>query len=287
MPAAPTVRRRRLGAELRRLRERMGLTAEEIATRLDWSPSKLSRIENARIGVRVSDVRLLLELYEVDERHMGELLALAHAATQRGWWAAYEKDLMPGFARFVALEDEADSSSNYVTYSLPGLLQSEEYARYVLESSRSAFPAIPPQKVDRRLEVRMRRQRLLFRDPPLRFSAIIDESVLMRSVGERETMRRQLVRLAELTDLPNLELHVLPLRNPRTPVFGDDFTLLRFSPAYEVVFPEVLYIDGLQTSEHQEEELTYSYRLAWDSLRSSALSHAESTDRIARAAAEI
>ncbi|TDC51285.1 XRE family transcriptional regulator [Actinomadura sp. KC345] len=123
MAELPTVRRLRLGAELRRLREGLGFTAEDIASRLDWSPSKISRIETAKIGVRVSDVRLLLELYQVGEGHMGEILALAQAATQRGWWDGYRHTLPERFAAYVALEDEASAAFLYSTYSVPALLQ--------------------------------------------------------------------------------------------------------------------------------------------------------------------
>jgi transcriptional regulator with XRE-family HTH domain len=282
--AAPTVRRRRLGIELRRLRERLGRTVEEIADRLDWSASKLSRIENARIGVRVSDVRLLLELYRVDEGHKGEVLALAQAATEQGWWAEY-RDVMAGeFGTFVALEDEARTAFTFQTYAVPGLLQSRDYAHRILSSGR-AIAVSTPRQIERRLDLRMRRQEVLRRDDPLTLSAVVDESVLLRAIGGRDVMRAQMLALLEAAALPNVRVHVLPLDVEREPVFADDFTLLDFAPAYDVTFPDVVYLENLSTTAVlQRDDVTHMYRLCWESLRSVCLSEDESLRRISRAA---
>lgn len=286
MAVAPTVRRRRLGVELRRLRGRLGPTVEEVAARLDWSPSKLSRIENARIGVRVSDVRLLLELYGVDEAHMGEILALAQAAVQDGWWSTY-RDVLPGkFGTFVALEDEARNALTFTTYSIPGLLQNEEYAHRVLESGRM-IAVSTPREVARRLELRMRRQELLRRDDPLSLSAVIDESVLLRVVGDPGVMRRQLLSLLGLADLPNVHIYILPLESHREPIFSESFTLLEFAPSYDVSFPDVVYIDNLLTmGELQDDSITHMYRMCWEAVRSVSLSADASILRISRMADE-
>ncbi|WP_024935223.1 helix-turn-helix domain-containing protein [Actinomadura welshii] len=286
MAAAPTVRRRRLGAELRRLRERLGDTVEETAARLDWSSSKLSRIETARIGVRVSDVRLLLELYGVDEAHMGEVLALAQSATQPGWWAEYRDVLSEKFGAYVALEDEARAAMTFTAYAVPGLLQDEEYAHAVLESGR-VIAVSTPREVARRLELRMRRRQLLHRERPLAISAVIDESVLLRLIGDRGVMRRQLASLLELAALPHVQIHVLPLDEPREPVFSETFTLLEFAPTYDVKFPDVVYIDNLSTmAELQDDSITHMYRMCWDALRSISLSADESMLRISQLADE-
>lgn len=286
MAAAPTVRRRRLGIELRRLRERLGRTVEEIADRLDWSASKLSRIENARIGVRVSDVRLLLELYRVDESHKGEVLALAQAATEQGWWAEY-RDVMAGeFGTYVALEDEAHTALTFGTYAIPGLLQNREYAHRILDSGR-IIAVSTPRQVERRLDLRMRRQEILRRGNPLTLFAVIDESVLLRDIGGRAIMRRQMLDLLDLAELPNVHVHVLPLDVDREPIFSDTFTLLEFAPAYDVVFPDVVYLDNLVTmAVLQDDGATHTYRLCWDALRSVSLSAEQSRRRIARAAEE-
>ncbi|MEU8803163.1 helix-turn-helix transcriptional regulator [Spirillospora sp. NPDC048819] len=286
MAIAPTVRRRRLGVELRRLRERIGSTVDEIAARLDWSASKLSRIENARIGVRVSDVRLLLELYGVDEAHMGEILALAQSATQQGWWGGF-RDVLPGkFGTFVALEDEASAALTFATYSVPGLLQNEEYAHCVLESGR-AIAVSSPRQVARRLELRMRRQELLLREEPLSLFAVVDESVLLRVVGDSGVMRRQMLSLLELAALPNVQIHVLPLDVPREPIFSESFTLLEFASAYDVSFPDVVYVDNLSTmAELQDDSITHMYRMCWDALKSISLEADESMLWVSRVADE-
>ncbi|TDE32674.1 helix-turn-helix transcriptional regulator [Actinomadura sp. 6K520] len=286
MAVAPTVRRRRLGIELRRLREQLALTVEEIAARLDWSPSKLSRIENARIGARVSDVRLLLELYSVDETHLGELLALAQASIQEGWWRSYSDVLSGKFAAYVALEDEACTALTFTTYSIPGLLQNEEYAHHVLESGR-VIAVSTPRQVARRLESRMRRQELLHRKSPLLFSAVIDESVLLRVVGDGGVMRRQMFSLLELAVMPNVQIYILPLNVHRAPVFSDTFTLLEFASSYDVIFPDVVYIDTLSTTgELQDDSITHMYRMSWEALKSVSLPADESILRISRMAEE-
>ncbi|MFB4297439.1 Scr1 family TA system antitoxin-like transcriptional regulator [Actinomadura sp. NTSP31] len=284
--AAPTVRRRRLGIELRRLREHLGRTVEEVADRLGWSPSKLSRIENARIGVRVSDVRLLLELYRVGERHKGEVLALAQAATEHGWWAGYRDVLSGEFGTYVALEDEARTALTFTTYAVPGLLQSKDYAHRILSSGR-VIAVSTPREVERRLELRMRRQEVLHGDGSLTLSAVVDESVLLRVIGGRDIMRRQMLDLLELAELPNVHVHVLPLDVDREPIFADDFTLLDFAPAYDVTFPDVVYLENLSTTAVlQRDGVTHMYRLCWEALRSVSLSADESLRRISRAAEE-
>lgn len=277
---SPTVRRLRLGAELRRLRERFGPTAEEIASRLEWSPSKLSRIETAKIGVRVSDVRLLLELYQVDEVHMGEILALAQAATRPGWWTRYRDAVSEEFAAYVALEDEANTALTYATYVIPGLLQCEDYARCTFETGK-AITSRSPREIERRVEVRLRRQELLNKENPLALSAIMDESTLLRMVGDRDIMRRQLRGLVELSALSNVEMFVLPLNVRREPIVLESFTLLNFAPAYDVSFPDVVHIENLSVSmELQDDAITHLYRRSWEALKAVSLPPGESIRRI-------
>jgi transcriptional regulator with XRE-family HTH domain len=276
---APTVRQQRLGIELRRLREEKGMTADEIAERLEWSPSKLSRIENARIGVRVSDVRLLLELYQVEESHRGEVLALSQVATEKGWWANYSELLDKDLLAFIALEDEADSALYCEARMIPGLLQTEEYARHVIESWNKIEPA-SPQTIDRRVDVRMRRQRLLTKPHPLRISAIIDEAALLRCVGDREVMYRQLAHLGDVVERPNIELRVLPLDIPRGAGMAESFMLLEFSSSYDVSFPDVTHIESIMAIHTQNDSLTYVYRRVWNELAHSALDRKASQERI-------
>jgi hypothetical protein len=133
----------------------------------------------------------------------------------------------------------------------------------------------------------MRRQEVLRRDDPLTLSAVIDESVLLRAIGDRDIMRRQMLDLLELAELPNVNVHVLPLDVDREPIFSDTFTLLEFAPAYDVAFPDIVYLDNLTTmAVLQGDSATHTYRLCWDALRSLSLSAEDSRRRIARAAEE-
>ncbi|REE98175.1 helix-turn-helix domain-containing protein [Thermomonospora umbrina] len=281
---APTVRMRRLGAELRRLREERGLTGDGVAETLGWSPSKVSRVENARIGTRVSDVHRLLELYKVDVSHVGEVLALAEEAGRRGWWAQYS-DIPADYAAFVALEDEADSALQCESQVMPGLLQTEDYARHVIQGW-NAIATITPQAIARRVEVRMRRQELLTRPGPLNLSVVLDESVLLRRVGDRATMRGQLSRLLDTALLPNVDVRILPFDALHQPIVGESFILLEFSPAYDVTFPDVVHTESLTATQSQHESVTHSYRLAWESLSRQTLDDEESLERIAQIARE-
>jgi transcriptional regulator with XRE-family HTH domain len=275
----PTVRQRRLGAELRRLRESQGFTADEVAERLRWSSSKVSRMETARIGVRVSDVRLLLELYRLDEAHLGEVLALSQVAGQKGWWADYQSDLSESYAAFIALEDEADAALYFEGQLIPGLCQTEEYARHVIMGA-NVYATIPPHQIDRLVEVRLRRQLLLTRADPLTLSVVLDESALLRCVGDQGIMRRQLIRLIELALLPNVDLRVLPLEIPRRLVMSESLILVRFYPAYDVTFPDVAHIEGIEATQHLDEAVTHTYRLAWENLAAQALDSTDSIERL-------
>jgi transcriptional regulator with XRE-family HTH domain len=279
MPAsrAPTVRQRRLGAALRQLRDSKGLSSEEVAEQLGWSASKISRIETARIGVRVSDVRLLLEVYGLEEHPRGELLALAHDANRKGWWAAFP-DLPADYASFIALEDEAASVMTYENNVVPGLMQTEEYARHIIKGSRG-YTLRTPRAVDRLVDVRLRRQRLLHPPRSLQLSAVLDESVLLRCVGDNGTMSRQLNHMAEVARLPNLILRVLPLGSPHSTVVGS-FILLEFPPSYEIEFPDVVHTESVTATHLEGETATHEYRLAYEKLAEQALSPSQSIDLI-------
>jgi transcriptional regulator with XRE-family HTH domain len=261
---APTVRQRRLGAALRQLRDSKCLSSEEVGEQLGWSASKISRLETARIGARISDIRLLLELYGVDEHQRGELLALAHDAAQRGWWVDHA-GLSAGYAEFIALEHEADSALYWSSQVVPGLFQTEDYARRVIAGA-SAYALHPPPVLEGRLRARLRRQRLLRPPRSLHVSVVLDESVLLRRIGDNRTMAQQLSHLVEIAKLPNVTLRVLPLDGDQYPVLGGDFILLAFSPAYDVVFPDVVHTESVTAFHSHDQSLTHEYRLAHENL---------------------
>ena len=198
------VRRRRLAAELRRLRERTGLTGDQVAERLGWSGSKISRIELNRIGVKVADLRRLLDLYGVSPDYREDLEALAQESSQAGRLEFAAAGLPANYTDYLAAENEAQSIWNWNPFAIPGLLQTEAYARVVHMAFQTMF-RLPPGDAERRIELRRVRQRLLRRDPPPELSVVIDESVLYRKFGDHVVMREQLLRLIELSRMPNVK----------------------------------------------------------------------------------
>lgn len=276
----PSVRQRRLAAELRRLRERKGLTGDEVAERLAWSTAKVSRIENARTGAKISDVHRLLDLYEIEGARHEDLIALAHDAAERGWWEDY-RDLPSPLADFIALESEATAVREWGSTVFPGLLQTEAYARHVI-GGWSALATLPPQELERRVELRMRRQELLRRAHPLELSVVLDEAVLRRRIGDRKVMRDQLEHLRRMTERPNVTVQILPLDIAHS-VLAETFILLEFSPVHDVVFPDIVHTESLTISHFADETVTYMYRLAYTSIAGQALSAAGSRRRIIEA----
>lgn len=279
---SPTVRRRRLAAELRRLREESGLTGDQVAERLGWSPSKISRIENTRSGIKLPDVRRLLDLFRVEGEHRGELLTLAREAGQKAWWEIYS-DTLPGeHVPFIGLEAEAKWVRTWEPQTVPGLLQTEDYAREVIETWRAVEP-IPPAAIERRVKARLERQHVLTRDPPLILSATLDESVLLRRFGDSSVMREQLAHLARIAELPNVTLQILPL-DGRHPAGTDSFVHLQFAPELGVALHDVVYIENLRGALYLEDETeTYQYRLAFDRLTQESLDPRKSRMLIHRA----
>ncbi|HCU91453.1 MAG TPA: XRE family transcriptional regulator [Actinobacteria bacterium] len=282
-PGSPTVRRRRLAVELRRLREADGRTGDEVAAALDWSPSKISRYELARTGLKPAEVRKLLDVYGVTGHQRDQLLALADEATQKGWWEDYADALPAEYQAFIGLEAEARSVSHWHTEVVPGLLQTEEYARQVHLGYQKVVP-IPPSVVERRVKARLIRQQLLVRDPPLELSVVLDESVLFRRFGDRLTMRDQLGRLAAASELPNVTVQILPLDMDHSIAAGS-FVIFRFGDERETTLHDVVSTELLRSELHVEGEAeTYQLRLAFERLAAESLSPAESRDLVVRTA---
>ena len=224
--ASPTVRRRRLAAELRRLRG--GHTGTTVAKALGWSPAKVSRYELGQGTFPLEEIEKLLDYYGVTEPRRAQLLALAAEANERAWWYDYADALSPEYMEFIGLEAEAASALAWQVAAVPGLLQTEDYARAV-HTAHQQVVLMPPGVFERRVAVRMIRQQVLTtRNPPLELSAVIDESVLLRKVGTREVMFTQLLHLAEMAQLPNVEVRILPLES-ETSLKADSFVVFGFS----------------------------------------------------------
>lgn len=276
---------RRLAAELRRLRERAGLTGEEASQQLGWSGSKLSRIERHQIGVKQVDLRKLLALYGVDESHRDELLALARESKQ--------KDLpQKAAARFPVAtyayaEAEAESVWNWEPQLIPGLLQIPEYARAVRELWHRMFPG-PPSEIDRWVEVRLLRQRVLTRDPPLQLSVVLDESALRRRFGDKTVMRRQLARLAQASELPNVELRIYPMDSDAPPLGTGAFSYMQFPQVHDVPLHDIVSVEHHEgTYDLEDEGQTFMYRMAFEYLVRGSLDPARSRALISTTADEV
>jgi transcriptional regulator with XRE-family HTH domain len=277
--ASPTVRRRRLAAELRRLRG--GRTGTTVAQALGWSPAKVSRYELGQGTFPLEEIEKLLDYYGIAEPRRAQLLALAAEANERGWWYEYADALSPKYMEFIGLEAEAASALEYQVVAVPGLLQTEAYARAVHNAHRQAL-RMPPGGSERRVAVRMIRQQVLTtRNPPLELSAVIDESVLLRRVGSHKVMYEQMRHLVEMARLPNVELRVLPLQS-ETSLKADSFIVLGFSSEQQTgKLGDVVSTEGMEQYLYIEGEAdTYVFRLFFDEFVAAALSPDDSRQLI-------
>jgi len=282
---SPTVRRRRLAAELHRLRECSGLTGDQVAERLGWSQAKISRIENTRTGIKPADAQRLLDLYGVDGGRRGELLAMAGEASRKAWWETYSTDIPDELVDFIGMEAEAETISNWESEVVPGLLQTEAYAREIIQSWRS-FVTITPSTVERRVEARLARQQVLIRDYPIELSVVLDESVLLRRFAGKAVMHEQLERLIEISELPNAKLQILELRGHH-PIGTGGFVIFRFPYAHEIAMPNVVCVEYLTSSFFvKEDPEIYYYQLAFQYLQTHAMGPDQSRARIAQIARE-
>jgi transcriptional regulator with XRE-family HTH domain len=275
---SPTVRRRRLAAELRALREAKGRSGESVAHALRWSPSKISRYERAKTGLRPKEVERLLDYYNVNGTHRAMLLALAQDAAQKGWWEEYADSLDEDYQQFIGLEHEATSVAIWHVDVVAGLLQTEAYARQIINSYDRVEPVTPSQ-VTRLVRVRMRRQQVLDREG-LRISVVLDESVLLRRIGSDLTMYEQLLRLAEVADRPDLTLQILPLDAQHT-IIGESFVLFSFEADGDPVLQDVVATEQMRSGFILEgERETHLHRIAFRALTDAALSPADSRQLI-------
>lgn len=272
------VRRRRLGRTLRELRESAGFSVETAAPRLDWSASKLSRIECGQQAVDVHGVRSMLDLYDGADR-WDEIVELTRQTRQRGWWRAYGLD----DKGYVPLEAEATTVRDVTIGFVPGLLQTEDYARAMFEG---AIDRRSPEHLDRIVAVRARRQcRLTALDSPLELTAVVDEAVLHRVVGGRRVMRAQLAHLVAASALPTVSLQVLPFAAGTHPAMSAGFTLLGFGG---LGMPDMAYLEHPVGAVHIEKAAEVERAtLTFDRLRALALSPGDSVALIERVATSL
>ena len=263
----PTLRRRRLGAELKRCREAAGMTQQDVSRHFEWHAAKVTRIETARVAVTPRDVRDLLALYGVhDEEYRNALVELARTSRARTWWADYRDIIRPG--DFVGLEAAASSMRAWEPIVLPGLLQTEAYMRALIRTGR---PADPPQHINRRVALRLTRQRRLSDERPLELRTIVDESAVRRTIGGEDVMAEQLAHLIDVAKFPNVTVQILPLNAGVHPFLGGPVTLLEFP---ETTHLDVVYLEGIAGDYYEEQPAEVArYRQEFERLSEKALDH--------------
>lgn len=273
MDHSPTVRGRRLTRELKRLREASGITPDEAARRLDFSKSKLYRIENGRSRVDADDLEDMLDLYGVSSPQRDALIQLGRESRRRGWWTRY-KDVFTG--SYVGLESEASDIQRNASL-VPGIFQTPDYARAVIAATG---PWLDAAETARRVAARSARQQAMFgaAEGP-HIHVVLDESAVRRQVGGPEVMGRQMSALAEATQRPQVTIQVLPFMAGACAGIDGDFVMLAFPDPED---PPVVYVEGLFGDLYLEsKEEIDRYALAWTHLTDQALNPAESAAMLA------
>lgn len=270
---SPTLRRRELGARLRALRLQRGMTVDHVAELLLCSPSKVSRMETGQRGATLRDVRDLCRIYELtDQSQVEHLMDLVREGKQQAWWQSHELDY---FATYVGLEQAATTLAYYQSTIVPGLLQTVEYAQAMYEASLPA--EFTPERAEELIEVRLRRQQVLTREPPLQLTAVCDEAVLHRVVGGPAVMAAQLRHLIEAAKRPNVTFRVIPYGAGAHPAMDNMFTILEFSG----VAPAVVYVEGLMGWLYIERENEVTrYKQVFEYLHNFALSPQETIELV-------
>ncbi|MFF3159345.1 helix-turn-helix domain-containing protein [Streptomyces sp. NPDC057910] len=275
---APTVRRRRLGAELRRLREAAGLKLDDVQERTSINAVKASRVETARTGVKPADLDTLLDLYGVDDVAKRVVLhALARDGARRGWWQTYADTISPVYADLISLEAQAKNIRTWQTTLIPGLLQTAAYARATIDAINMTTP---PDRVNALVEVRTARQSVLTRPEPPELWAIIHEVALRPQLGDTHVMREQLQRLLDVTQLRHVSVQVLPLTASPHPGMAGPFTLLGFPETADL---DIAHVEDLTSALYVEDPAEVSiYGAAFERLRAASLPFDKTTDLIAQ-----
>jgi transcriptional regulator with XRE-family HTH domain len=275
---APTLLKMLVGVQLAGIREDAGLSQDQAARAVGFSPAKLSRIEagKGRRPPTEADIRALLERYGAEEYEASVLLQLLRRAGEPGWWQRYDKRLMPEwFDRLVGLQEAATAIRTFELQYVPGLLQTEDYTRAVVERG---LPTAPGREVQRRVELRMHRRELLHRPEAPQLWAIVDESVLLRVLGSREVMRAQLEHLVEMAQRPHVTVQIVPLDVTNASAPAMPITYLRFGG---VDLPDIVYLEHIKSAAFLEDrDETEEYRLALDRLGDEALNPRESLQRL-------
>jgi transcriptional regulator with XRE-family HTH domain len=278
VPLGPTVRRRRLGAELRRLREGHVLKLEEVAERLGLAPSTLSRIETGKAPTKSAYLTAMLDMYQVTDPGARKVLVdMAREGHRKGWWSIYDDVLPSGFDIYVGLEAEASGLRSYETDVVHGLLQTTDYAVAVLRELR---PRDSEEQIERVVDLRMERQRLLEQDPPLDLWLIMDEAAIRRNIGGSAVMRNQLEHLIQASRWTNVTLQILAFEAGAHAGLIGPFSILEFPDRTD---SEVAYTESVGGMIYLEKDREVrACAEAFDRMRAAALSPAASVELIQR-----
>lgn len=275
-PKPPTVRLRRLAAELRRLRADAGLSREQVAEQTGVNEGTLYRIETARARPQRRTLIALLDLYSVGEPMRADLIELSRSADGQGWSRPYQWQLPGEYAVYISFETEARAEHNYESLFIPGLLQTPEYSRAM---SQGVLPAATEPEIDERVQARIERQKLLDGPEPLQLWAVVDEAAVRRVVGGRQVMAAQLEHVLAMMKRPNVTVQVIPFDAGAHPGMPGSFIFLEFRDEGD---PELVYVDAQAGDMFLEsEDDLRRYRTMFDHLRASALSPTRSADLIA------
>ena len=271
---SPLVQRRRLRTELRRARAEALLTQDQVASAMDWSLSKVIRIETGAVGISTNDLKVLLGLYGItDVARTDELIELARASRQPSWSSKYKTAISSQYFQYIEYEEAASSLRMYDPLLIPGLIQTEEYATAVIETLKD--PDIPEEIARARVEVRLRRQQLLERAAPPELDCILDESAIQRTIGERDVAPGQIARLIDLANRPNISINIVPFSAGLHRGLLEPFVILEFHDSDD---SDVLYLESSRDSifSHDEAGEITGYREVFEQLRAVSLGPADS-----------
>ncbi|MQA87986.1 MAG: helix-turn-helix domain-containing protein [Streptosporangiales bacterium] len=273
--SGPTALRILLGSQLRRLREEKGIPREAAGDEIRASHTKISRMELGRVGFKERDVADLLTLYGVGDPYERQaFLSLARRANAPGWWHNYSDIVPRWFELYVGVEEAASVIRTYQVQFVPGLLQTEDYARAV---TVLGYPHASAEEVARRVDLRMKRQELLTRHQPPMLWAVMDEAVVRRPLGGQRVMHAQLEHLLRISELPNVTLQIMPFRLGGHAAAGGPFTILRFP---EPDLPDIVYLEQLNSALYLDKpEDADHYRMVMDQLCAQA-AHRDDTTKL-------
>ena len=267
--SSPLVQRRRLRSELRKARLAAGYTLEQVARSMEWSLSKVIRIESGAVGVSANDLRALLALYGISSQERAEeLLDLARASRQSSWWSRYRADISPQYLQYIEYEEAASVLRMYEPVLLPGLWQTQEYATAIIREL--ADPGTPEGLIQTRIEIRMKRQELLDRDPPPTIACVVDEAAVQRMAGQRNVAPGQIARLIELASRPDTSLQIVPFSAGFHRGMLEPFLILEFPDPED---SDVLFSESSRDTIFSQDEsgVIAGYREVFEELRSASL----------------